>query len=118
MFEDIRLVRSDKNLAWDNDFISFLLKLNTAERTRAKLGVRLLKRRNRTLIMKIPDANTLIPPGYPNFLKTLTKNIRKVGGLVRRQFYITIGRPPSLGALMAECRSTQCIRPNLEGILA
>jgi len=97
MFEDIRLLKADKNLAWDNDYISFLFKLNTADRTRAKLGIRLIEKRNRNLVMKIPDANTLIPPGYSDSLKKLVKNIRRYGALMRRQLLRSMGRPALTG---------------------
>lgn len=47
--------------------------------------------------MKIPDANTLIPPGYSNFLKQLVKNMRRYGGSIRRQLLSIIGKPPISG---------------------
>lgn len=97
MFEDLRLIRPDKNIAWDNEFISILLKLNTIDRTKAKLGIKLLQKRNKNLVMKIPDANTLIPPGHNDYFGKLFKNIRNYGAFIRRQFLTMIDKPPISG---------------------
>ena len=97
MIEDIRLSRPDKNLAWDNDFISFILKLSAIDRIDAKLGVSVILKRSKNLVKKIPDANSLIPPGFSDMLIKSVKNIRKYGGNTRRWILTRFGRPPISG---------------------
>ena len=96
MWEDIRLVSSDRNIIWDNNFYNFLLTLNRIERTKSRYNIKLLNIISRKLI-DIPDANYFLPPRYnDNYIK-LMKYIRKEMGKVRRKILTKMGHPPYSG---------------------
>ena len=97
MFEDIRLFRSDRNIAWDNEFINLLLSLSADDRKSNYIPVIILKKRHKDLAIKIPNANTLVPPGCPKMLTNMIIKMRKDVAKLRRSILTIAKRPPLTG---------------------